>query len=53
MSSHFGLISSVFIDIVYEYFIFLAINLVIYDWKSNKFEVGTDLVEASGLRLRL
>ena len=53
MSGHFRIISSASIDIVYEYLIFLAINLVIYDWKPNKFEMGTDLVEASGLRRRL
>ena len=50
MSGHFWLISSIFIDIVYEYFVFLAINLIIQDWKPDKFEMGTDLVETAGPR---
>ena len=50
MSRHFRIISSAFIDIVYENLIFFSINLIIKDGKPNKFKMGTDLVEASGLR---
>ena len=50
MAWHFRLISSIFIDIANEKFIFLSINLIIYYWKPNKFEMGTDLVESTGPR---
>ena len=50
MSGHFVIIIYIFIDIVYENFIFLPINLVIYDWKTNKLEVGTDLVQPACFR---
>ena len=50
MSSHFQLIYVIFIDIVYKNIVFLAVNLIIYDWKPNKLEVGTNLVEAACLR---
>jgi hypothetical protein len=41
------LISSFFIDIVNKYIIWLAVNLIIHDWASDMFEVGTYLVEAT------
>ena len=47
MSGHFWLISSIFIDIVYEDIIWLAVDLIINDWASDMFEVGTDLVKAT------
>ena len=50
MSSHFRTIFIIFIDIVYKYFIFLTINFVIKYWKSDEFEMGTDLVETASLR---
>ena len=50
VSRHFRLISSFYIDIVYENIIILSINLIIYDWKPNKFEMGTNLVESAGPR---
>ena len=49
MSSHFRLISGIFIDIVYKYIIWLAIDLIINDWASDMFEVGTDLVKSTCL----
>ena len=45
MSGHFGLISSIFMDIVYKYIIWLAVDLIINNWASDMFEVGTDLVK--------
>ena len=50
MPRYFRIISSIFIDIVYENLIFLSVNLVIQDWKTDKFEMGTDLVESAGPR---
>ena len=50
MSSHFWLISSIFIDIVNKDIIWLAVDLIIHDWASDMFEVGTDLVKATCLR---
>ena len=50
MSSHFWLIYIIFIDIVYKNIVFLAVNLIINNWKPNKLEVGTNLVEAACLR---
>ena len=47
MSWHFWLISSFFIDIVYKDIIWLAVDLIIHDWASDMFEVGTYLVEAT------
>ena len=49
MSSHFRLISSFFIDIVYKYIIWLTVDLIIHDWASDMFEVGSDLVKATCL----
>jgi hypothetical protein len=49
MSGHFRLISSFFIDIVYKDIIWLAVDLIIHDWASDMFEVGTDLVESTCL----
>ena len=49
MSSHFRLISGIFIDIVYKYIIWLAVDLIINDWASDMFEVGTDLVKSTCL----
>ena len=50
MSRHFRLIYIAFIDIVYKNIVFLAINLIVYDWKPDKLEVGTNLMEAPSLR---
>ena len=50
MSGHFWLISSIFIDIVNKYIIWLAVDLIINDRASDVFEVGTDLVKATCLR---
>ena len=50
MSGNFRAISSIFIDIVYKYFIFLTINFVIKHWKSDEFEMGTDLVQSTCFR---
>ena len=50
MSRHFRLISSIYIDIVYKNIIILSINLIIYDGKSDKFEMGTNLVESASPR---
>ena len=47
MSGHFRLISSFFIDIVYKYVVWLAVDLIIHDWAPDMFEVGTDLVEST------
>ncbi len=49
MSGHFWLISSFFIDIVNKYIIWLAVDLIIHDWASDMFEVGSDLVESASL----
>ncbi len=49
MSGHFRLITSIFIDIVYKYIIWLAVDLIIHDWASDMFEVGTDLVKPTCL----
>jgi hypothetical protein len=49
MSGHFRLISSFFIDIVYKYIIWLAVDLIIHDWTSDMFKVGSDLVKATCL----
>ncbi len=49
MSGHFWLISSCFIDIVNKYVIWLAVDLIINDWATDMFEVGTDLVKATCL----
>ena len=49
MSRHFWLISSIFIDIVYEDIIWLAVDLIIHDWATDMFEVGSDLVKATCL----
>ena len=49
MSSHFRLIPSGFIDIVNKYIIWLAVDLIIHDWASDMFEVGSDLVESTCL----
>ena len=49
MSGHFWLISSIFIDIVNKYIIWLAVDLIINDWATDMFEVGTDLVESTCL----
>ena len=49
MSGHFRLISSFFIDIVYKYIIWLTVDLIIHDWASDMFEVGTYLVESTCL----
>ena len=49
MSGHFWLISSIFIDIVNKYIIWLPVDLIIHDWASYMFEVGSDLVEATCL----
>ena len=49
MSCNFRLISRSFIDIVNKYIIWLAVDLIIHDWATNMFEVGTDLVEATCL----
>ena len=38
---------SIFIDIAYKKLIILAINLVIYDWEAEEFEVCPYLVESS------
>jgi hypothetical protein len=50
MSGHFRLIYSIFIDIVYKYVVWLAVDLIIHDWAPDMFEVGTDLVESTCLR---
>jgi hypothetical protein len=50
MSGHFRLIPSIFIDIVYEDIIWLAVDLIIHDWAPDMFEVGSDLVKATCLR---
>ena len=47
MSGHFRLISNFFIDIVYKYVVWLAVDLIIHDWAPDMFEVGTDLVEST------
>ena len=47
MSGHFWLISSLFIDIVNKYIIWLAVDLVIHDWAADMLEVGSDLVEST------
>ena len=47
MSGHFRLISSFFIDIVNKNIIWLAVDLIVHDWASDMFEVGTYLVEAT------
>jgi len=49
MSGHFWLISSLFIDIVYKYTVWLAVDLIINDWATDMFEVGADLVKATCL----
>ena len=49
MSGHFWLIYSIFIDIVYKYIIWLPVDLIIHDWASDMFEVGSDLVKATCL----
>jgi hypothetical protein len=49
MSGHFRLISSFFIDIVYKYIIWLAVDLIINDWAADMLEVGSDLVKAACL----
>ena len=49
MPSHFRLISGFFIDIVNKYIIWLAVDLIIHDWASDMFEMGTYLVEATCL----
>ena len=49
MSGHLWLISSIFIDIVNEYIIWLAVDLIIHDWTSDMFEVSSDLVESACL----
>ena len=50
MAGSFLIILSIFIDIVYKKLVIFAINLVIYHWKSNKFEMRPYLMESSGLR---
>ena len=47
MSRHFRLIPSIFIDIVNKDIIWLAVDLIINDWATDMFEVGTDLVEST------
>jgi hypothetical protein len=49
MAGRFLIIFSIFIDIVYKKLVIFAINLVIYHWKSNKFEMRSYLMEATGL----
>ena len=49
MSGHFWLISSIFIDIVNKYIIWLPVDLIIHDWATDMFEVGSDLVESTCL----
>ena len=49
MSGHFWIISSIFIDIVYKYIIWLAVDLIIHDWAADMLEVGSDLVKAACL----
>ena len=49
MSRHFRIIPSIFIDIVYKYIVWLAVDFVIHDWATDMFEVGTDLVKATCL----
>ena len=49
MSCHFRVIYGSFIDIVYKDIIWLAVDLIIHDWASDMFEVGTDLVKATCL----
>ena len=49
MSGHFWLISSIFIDIVYKYIIWLPVDLIIHDWATDMLEVGSDLVESTCL----
>jgi len=49
MAGSFLIILSIFIDIVYKKLVIFAINLVIYHWKSNKFEMHSYLMQATGL----
>ena len=50
MSSQFKLYFIVFIDIVQEDYVGLAVDLVINDWVTDMFEVRSDLVEATCFR---
>ena len=49
MSGNLWLISSLFIDIVNKYIIWLAVDLIIHDWATDMFEVGSDLMQATCL----
>ena len=50
VAGNFHIIFGLFIDIVYEKLVIFTINLIIQHWKSDKFEMGTDLVQSAGPR---